>query len=94
MADLNELRCCGTCKFYDSSGALLRKDTYDDEPELGRCQRIPHWSECWGHDNETGEAVLLEYESAYVEDASGYSANLYVRPHFGCLLWAPKDDVD
>jgi hypothetical protein len=70
---------CSSCKHWRGP-TEPRGDDYDDEirDRFGRCDRVPHYP---GHD-----PLLIADEVAFVQDASGYSANLYTLAEFGCTL--------
>lgn len=82
-------KLCGTCKWF---GGLLRKDRMSDEhPEpserysFGRCRKIELDRLPYDYENKSEPDCL-----AFTTDVEDYSAALYVRPSFGCVLWEPK----
>ena len=73
----------------------------DNEPVKGwslpwilyECCAVPMIMEAteWTEDGERVVTEQFRNCSAFVQDASDYSASLYVRADFGCVMWKAKD---
>lgn len=72
---------CGNCAHWKSPLDPM-EDDIDDSVGFGRCLAIKHYP---GHDQ-----TMIENADAFVQDASGYKADLYTRPDFCCTLHEKK----
>ena len=75
---------CATCKHWSPSGQYETGHSQG----MGSCGATPMF---WDHTewNDDGERIIKPdsaHITAFVQDASDYSATLYTRPEHGCTM--------
>lgn len=79
---------CGACKHWENPDQRYSEVW----GSAGKCNRLKMYEEVseWRDINGVKKDCWKDGEIAFVEDASSYSANLYSKPDFGCVLWEEK----
>ena len=81
---------CDACKFWTPPVTQFEGTVW---AVLGKCESaIPLWNATETDDDYNGVFTAEgRGKGAFVQDGSGYHAELLCRPDFGCMDFVPKD---